>query len=109
MQGAQREARSSDDSSSAPRVNPDFARLSSLGGRPGGIAAVVGCEVSHILIGERRRDRLHGRVAAFSALVFLERLDDVRGMLPTDLGDAVDLRVGGAPTVDAVAARAHLV
>ena len=48
------------------------------------------------------------RMAALSALVFLQRLDDVRRMLATDLRHAVDLGIRGAPTGNAVTASTHL-
>ena len=76
--------------------------------RPGKAARVIGGEVGHVLVGERRGDAAHRRVAALAARVFLQRRDDVCRVLAGELRHLVDLGKGGAPARNPVAALAHL-
>ena len=69
---------------------------------------VVRGDVGHVLVGQRRGDRAHRRMAALAGLVFLERLHDVGLVLAGDPRHLVDLGKRGAPAFDAVATLAHL-
>src|SRR5713101_2630106 len=95
-------------STATSRYRSGPVMLVSLAGGLGLGAAVIRGQVGHILVRQRSSDRAHRRMVALTALVRLQRLDDVRRVLAADLGHAVDFRIRGAPAVDPVTTSAHL-
>ena len=75
--------------------------------------AVVRGDVGHVLVGERRGDRAHRRMAALAVLVLLQRLDDVRLVLAGDASApcrprgtrCASLRCRGSPGTSGPSAR----
>jgi hypothetical protein len=68
-------------------------------------AAEVAGDVLHVLVGQRGGLLVHGAVRALAALVFLERGQDVLGVLAHELGHAVG-RIDVLVILDAVTAEA---
>ena len=68
--------------------------------RRGGI---VSRQVRHVLVGQACRDCAHRRMAAVARLVFLQCLDDIGGVLPTQPGHVIHLRERSLVARNAVA------
>ncbi len=66
--------------------------------------SVVGGNVGHLLVGQRRGNGAHGRKPAVAVFVFLQRIDDVLRVLPVDHGHGKNFREGGAITAPHVVA-----
>src|SRR5678815_1208238 len=50
---------------------------------------VIGGDIRHVLVGEAGGNCAHRRMAALAGLVGLQRFDEIRGVLPAELGHRI--------------------